>query len=1009
MVRFLIYRPVAVLMTTAALLIFSLMAVRELPVSLLPDTDVPEIIIKVQYPNASPESIERNILKPIRESMQTLNGLQAMESKAASESGQLTLYFDFDQPMDLRYVEINEKIDRLSSHFPRNMERPLVIRLNASDIPIIKLQLVPKVAAQYQGASELAEAVIKKRIEQLEGISLVDINGLSRRNISITPDEKTMVALGISDSDLLQAIQAANRELGAISVKDGQYRYYLRMANRISSAEDIRKLPIRLGEHDFIPLSRIASVEDATGKTNAIHLYKNNEALVMNIHKQSQARMNTVIPLVYDAVEQFQKDFPEIDFSLTQDQSVILNTGIDNLTTSLLWGGSFAFLVLFLFMRNYRTPIIMGISLPLSLLISFLFFRWIGISVNIISLSGLALGIGMLIDNSIIVLDNIARKKQAGLPLTEACIAGVNEIMGALISSVLTTLAVFVPLVFLSGITGALFYDQAVAVAVILGVSLMVAFIILPLLYRLFFDNMEKNNTERGFYLWMEKGYNRLFEILFRNPYRSFFTLFLCIPIALWLGTNLDTKGMPDVEKFDLLAKLDWNEPISVEESKRRILELKEILALREQNDELDIGLTQFILQADERSLQELSWYMLFEDHASRNQASYRISEFFQSKYPDSRLLIGPAPNAFDQIFSSKQAAMSVRWRQSRSDQAITVDMIMQQADAIPIEGKYPGESMELLSSLTIEPDYEQMRRLGIGFDQFVDKINRMFSEYVITDINASDYTIPVQLTMAEQDIKSSLNNAFLQNENGERYPVSALTKLSFDQGFKFITADVSGPYHAINIPASTPDDLFPALNHWAKAQNVLFELTGSYFSDLETIRQLIYILIIAIVLLYFILAAQFENFIQPLIIISTLPLGLGGAFALLWLSGESLNIMSGIGLVVMLGIIVNDSILKIDIINRSLHQKTTGGPVDRQALKEAIHEGGIVRLKPIIMTSITTILALLPLLFASGLGADLQKPLVITVLGGLTIGTLSSLYFVPLAYWVVKSRKIKA
>jgi multidrug efflux pump subunit AcrB len=1003
MVRFLIHRPVAVLMVTAALLIFSLLATRELPVSLLPDTDVPEIVIKVQLPNASPAAIERAVLRPIRESMLTLNGLTAMESRAASESGQVSLRFDYGQPMDLRYVEINEKIDRLSGRFPRAMERPLVIRLNASDIPILRLQILPKQQAHFSDVSELAESVIKKRIEQLEGVSLVDINGLQKRNISVMPNHQQLRQLGMDESALLTAIQSANTELGSISVKDGQYRYYLRMANRLSSVQDIRDLPVALPKGDFIPLHRLARVEEAVDKPVGLHLFGREQAIVMNIHKQSQARMNRVVPLLYDATAALERDFPDLAFQLTQDQSILLNTAIDNLSSSLLLGGSFAFIILFLFMGNYRIPIIMGLSLPLSLLISFLFFHWFGLSINIISLSGLALGLGMLIDNAIIVLDNISRKRQEGLGLFEACISGVNEIMSALISSVLTTLAVFVPLIFLSGVAGALFYDQAMAVAVILSVSLAVAFILLPLLYRLFFAKRSDTNRESCFYLALLRVYHALFQRIFKRPALSFIILVLLIPLALWLGRLLPLSAFPEVEKRDLLVKLDWNEPIDVQTSVQRLLELKLALEDAFVISEADVGLNQYILQTQETTIQQLYWYLLFESREEREKQTSALRQLIISKYPDARVDLMPAPNAFDYLFGQNEAELYIRWRLTKGEGSLSYDQLIAQKERIPLTDKVAGEGLEAQSAIRLLPDYERIRRLGISIDELVDKVNKLFGNYTITELQASDKRMPVVLASDESLLRQRLSNTFISNrkqEGPQQYPLSDLISFEFTTDFKYITADAGGPFYSVATPVQQTLAAQAELQQWAASEGVLHELGGQYFSDRETIRQLLFILMIAIAMLYFILSAQFENFIQPLIVITTLPLGLGGAFLLLWISGQTLNIMSGIGLVVMLGIIVNDAILKIDIINRLRKEKS---------LMEALAGGGEIRLKPIIMTSVTTILALLPLLFASGLGADLQKPLVISVLGGLTIGTLSSLYYVPLAYHFIEKLKLKS
>ncbi|MBO6763121.1 MAG: efflux RND transporter permease subunit, partial [Roseivirga sp.] len=489
-----------------------------------------------------------------------LNNLKSIESTAGSETGIVKLQFNYDTRMDLAYVEINEKIDRLTESLPRDMDRPRIIRINTSDIPIIRLQLVPKNQADFIEVSELAEKVLKKRIEQLPGISIVDINGFRDQYISINPNREKLQALQLSEGQIDQVLKSANQELGQLSVKDGQYRHYVRMANRLDDLDEIRNLPLITRDGNVIALQSVADISYQQEKVQSYHLFGETEGLVITVHKQNSAKMTELVPMVYEAVELFKEDYPKVDFELTQDQSSLLNAGIDNLRTSLIYGGIFAFAVLFLFMGNVRMPIIMGITLPVSLIISFLLFYAVGLSINIISLSGLALGLGMLIDNAIIVIDNITRKRKDGLGIIESCIQGVNEVMAPLISSMLTTLAVFVPLVFLNGLSGALFYDQAVSVAIILGTSLMVAFVLLPLLYRIFFQNVKKEIKEDSLvFKTILSAYKGFYKLLWKFRTISFVVLLLLIPLTYLTINQIEKAGLPDIEKTETLLSIVWN------------------------------------------------------------------------------------------------------------------------------------------------------------------------------------------------------------------------------------------------------------------------------------------------------------------------------------------------------------------------------------------------------------------------------------------------------------------
>lgn len=1008
MVRFLLARPIAVLMVFLALMVFSVIVFRTLPISLLPPIDVPQIVIKVNYPNASPEAIEQNVLSPIREGLMTLNGLEDVESKAGSETGTIRLTFDYGTKMELAYIDVNEKIDRLTNSLPSDLARPQVIRINTNDIPVVRVQVIPKPGFDFTEISQLTENVLKKRIEQLEGVSLVDINGKKERIITVTPDKASLRALGMTEDNVINAIQFGNEELPGISVEDGQFRYYLRLATRVDSPDDIMKLPVTSEKGVTVDLARVSTVQYETNEVLGHHLFGEKEGLVITVHKQASAKMNELLPKVYEAIELFKADYNQVDFELTQDQSVLLNAGISNLQTSLLFGGIFAFAVLFLFMGDWRMPVFIGISLPTSLLISFLVFYFFQISINVISLSGLALGLGMLIDNAIIVMDSITLKRKEGLPIFEACVQGVNEVMSALVSSVLTTLAVFIPLVFLSGVSGALFMDQAVSVSAILGVSLLVAFIFIPMLYLFFFRKRgikEEKGDDSRFFKLILNGYKSLFKKIFSYKKLSFGIFILLIPAGLALGYLLQVEGLPPIEKFDAVVEIDWNEPIGVEQNKDRVLSILEAMKGAYLKSETDLGVRQFLLFDGESSLQEANLYFLFESQEAKTDQMQKLQELVSGNYPNAQIAVSDAPNAFDQLFASNIPFYEVRWKDLATKKPIEEGRMDEWLSAFPVQEFSRGPGLQKEASVIFRLDGAKLALYGISPRDLQEQVKQLFGVYPITDIKRFGEITPIKLKADKTNFEQILNNNFLRGKDGNEYALSNFISFDYENHYKFVTADKGGLFQSVILDSKNPTAYNAEIINWAADKNLGVSFFGQYFKDQERIKELVGILLISVLLLYFILAAQFESFIQPLIIIATLPLGVGGAFIILFLTGTSLNVMSAIGLVVMLGIMVNDAILKIDTINRLKERYSTQLP-SVEALEKAIYEAGQTRLKPILMTSITTILALLPVVFSSGLGSDLQRPLVYSVIGGLTIGTFTALYFVPLAYWFISRRE---
>jgi len=1005
MLRFLLLRPVAVLMSFVVCLLAGVMAFWSLPVSLLPDIDVPQIVVKVNYPNTSPLQLEQNVLRLMRENLLTLTHLKDVQSETSSEVGSITLRFEYGTRMDLAYIEVNEKIDRLTPSLPRDLLRPQVLRINTSDIPIARLQIIPQTHAEQDdiALSELAEKVIKKRLEAIEGVSLVDLNGLKQRTIVIQPRENRLQALGLRHADIQQAIIQANQDLGSVSLRDGQYRYYLKLGERLQKASELAHIAIRTADGQAVPLNALAYITDTIAQIQGFHVFKKQAGIVINLHKQAQARMTELMPRIRQSLIQFKADYPTIHFELTQDQSYLLDVAISNLTLDLALGGVLAFIIVFVFLGSWQIPMLIGVTLPSSLVLSFIVFYLFGISLNIISLSGLTLGLGMTIDNAIILFDHIGHKRKEGLPILEACVIGTSEMMAPLFSSALTTLVVFVPLIFLSGIAGALSYEQAVAVGGILGASVLVSFLLLPLLYLLLFQHQKTAIKEdNALYRLLLRGYKALYKWLFHYRQASFWVL-LCAGV---LGTGtaawLKVEALPTLEQEDLVLEVDWQEAIDVTENKTRLENILAQHASQFSLSESDIGISQFWLQQQETTLQKAKVYFLCKTVAGKQLLKRDLHAFFVQYYPRAEVQIYNAPNSFELLFKQQKAYWEARFKNNIAT-TVVPDSVFQlvlkdlqksspQGDLVQAQGTH----MHTEARLQIE--HERLLQYGIKEDVFLKYLQALLGNEKITDLKQFGNIVPIRLQTPLQDFTLKLQNAQFPADSGRVYPIKEFAKVVFYQAYKKITADKGGIYQAIFTQKRVDtQQLADIAKKAALLQNLRVEFAGAYHENATQLLEMAFIVFVSIALLYFILAIEFESLVLPFVVMLTLPLGFAGSFLALWLAGASLNLMAGLGLVVMLGIIDNETILKIDTYKRLQQEGCT--------LEEAIEKGGKICFKPVLMTSLTNILALLPVLFSTGMGADLQMPFVLAIIGGLSVGTFTALFFVPLAYYQVRKR----
>lgn len=1012
MIKFLLSRPIAVSMSYIAIILLGIVAINYIPVSLLPNVDIPEITVQLSSKNLSAREMENTLVKPIRRALMQVNHLDDIKSKTRDGQAVIHLKLNYGANIDLSYIEVNEKVDRLMGSFPKDAPRPKVIKANASDLPVFNLFVSLKENEgdpkqpdlKFVELSSFTDAVIRKRLEQLEDVAMVDMSGRLFSEIVIVPDYKKMQSLQVSESDIEQVIKTNNVDYGNLSIIDGNYQYSLRFSSRIRTKTDIENLYFKIRNSDrTLQLKDVAQVKLSPQQKKGLCMINGKDALSLSVIKKSDAQIYKMEEELKGLIAHFKHDYPNLQFDVSQDQTVLLDYSITNLQQSLFLGGGLAFLVIFFFLRDFKAPWLIGISIPTSIIISLLFFHIIGISLNIISISGLILGVGMMIDNSIIVIDNIDQYRHKGDSLFSACVKGTNEVIRPLISSVLTTCAVFIPLIFIGGIAGALFYDQAIAVAVGLLVSLFVSISLLPVYYKLLYRSEKTNRIDRFFKRISRFNYEHVYEkglhFSFRNQFVVLLSSIIFVFLGIFLLLNMEKEHLPKVDQHEMMLGVNWNERITVQENQKRIQMVLEELkdSIKQSNSE--IGEQQYLLSHNQAlAASEAEIYLDMHDEESMERMRLRMKSVVSRKFPNATIHFYAPPNLFEQVFAKDEAPLIAEISISDMDEKgelKTMSKIVSDIGALGIESQ--TKSLDVQEHLLYTFDPARLLIYDINMNVLYQKLRTIFNENMILEIKENQEVIPVLLGKDNKQTSSLLYRTKVKNSKGEEYALSELLRQERVYSFKTIVSGKEGKHLPINFFVEEADVDFvqgeiQALVSKYPKMNVHF--SGSIFSNKELVSQLIKVLLISLFLLYFILASQFESFTQPLIVLLEVPIDIGGALLMLWLFGGTINLMSLIGIVVMSGIIINDSILKIDTINRLR--------ADGYSLLRSISVAGQRRLKPILMTSITTILALLPFLFTNGLGADLQKPLAYTIIGGMGIGTLVSLYFVPLCYYFI-------
>ncbi|MBO4606529.1 MAG: efflux RND transporter permease subunit [Prevotella sp.] len=1001
----LLLRPIAVTMCLIAIVVMGCLALHYIPVSLMPDVDVPQITVQANMPGYSAREIDRDVISPLRGQLMQVAGVKDIRSESRMDAGYVMMTFEPGSNINLLFIEVNEKIDRTMNTMPKDMERPKVIKASAMDIPAFYLDVWLKNESNNLAFAQLgrfAKGVVSKRIEQLPQTAMVDISGTVGTEITCLPYYEKLQTLGLTTHDIESAIQRNNITLEALSVVDGLYRYNIHFDSQLLTKDDVANIYIN---HDgrLLQLKDLCRIEEHVAQRHGIDRHNKQNAVTMAIIKQNDAQMADLQQSMNNLLEDMRAEYPEIEFELTRDQTYLLTYTISNLKANLYVGVLLACLILFLFMRQWRLSLLIVLTIPLSLILTLLCFYVLGISMNIISLSGLILGVGMIVDNSIIVIDNVMRRWREGDRLQEAIVKGTKEVFAPMLSSVLTTCSVFIPLIFLSGVAGTLFYDQAMGVTIALFASLAVATLVIPVYFHLLFKKHQQAPVLTNKNTVMYHSYEKVMRWVFRHAKICLLMLACMVPLTGVIFWQIEKERMPKVEQDDMLMTIDWNMGISAVENDRRVMELMETLGDEVETSTSMTGTQEFLLShTKDITASEAIVYIKAKSVESLAQIKEKVAGELRQKFPTASVTFGESGNLYNMIFATDEADLEIHL-QDLDGRRPSIASARQFTDTL--RAHFPGITvMPVVTETNIRyvADMEQMAVYKVGYDQLYSRLKEQMSRNRIFEINDGAQSVPVIVGTDDKESYPILNST-VKNSEGTDIPISYLVKETKGEDYKRLPAGNGGEFYSIDLKANDSEvemvmDFVEDRVHQPKSE-LSVSYAGGYFTSRQLIGELALVLSVALALLYFILAAQFESFIQPLIILLEMVVDVFFVIAALWSLGESVNVMSMMGIVVMSGIIINDSILKIDTINRL---RRNGMPLLR-----AIMTAGHQRLKPIVMTSLTTMLAILPFLNRGDMGSALQYPLSLTIIVGMGIGTMVSLFMIPLFYYLIyKNRK---
>ncbi len=1060
-------RPVTVGILVAACILFGVLSLDRIGLDLLPDINLPMAAVVTVYPNADPETVESLVTAPIERALRSVRNIKDVTSTSMENVSFCFCEFNWGSDLGAAQEDMRVKIDTMKHELPEGTQSPIVTLLDPSQIPMMMVTV--GMPGDVGDVTQATREVVKPAVERVGGVAGVSISGGADRVISVEYDHEKLVESGLSPLLLQQLITYQNLSIPAGVVIDDGVRYQTRVGAKFTSADDIADLAIGLKKPTespdglggflglsffmptFLTVGDVAKVEETFEKAEGYTRVNGKPAVIMMIYKQSGENTVTVARQVREALAQLGQEHRAIEIGYVFDQSTFITSSIDSLAENAGLGAVLAIAILFLFLRHFGSTLLVAISIPLSMIFAFVMMYAFDLTVNLLTLGGLALGVGMLVDNSIVVLENIFRRQELGESPREAAIQGTAEVSRAITASTLTTIAVFLPVVFIQSMAGHIFRDLAMTVTFSLLASLIVALTVLPLMASSFVrvsdSYIERAKRDRKRKESLGGIYDRMLDWALAKRWWVLGAIGIALVVALFAFPRLGTEflGSMDMGRVDVGLHLPPGTPVEVtnEVSLRVENELMKIPGIENVTAEVgSSGSGDFVAMASGGSANQASVAVKLlregETMTSVAEAGAEIREILSDiklDYPDLEYSVDTSGYGALTGGSSDYLSNSITLEIAGTDPKEISDYAARIAERLR---KEPGFVEVASSTKETQPvillDVNRTRALmggltvgqvGLGvrtgmFGSTVTYVERN-GELIPVIVRPASDGVPDLDSILNMPITSSLSSAsLLEGASGLGNNVSAAARTSSSAIStmlapsnevlvgKVVTPEIiDGPmtisrrngrrYALVQIAfegmkLSQAGSLALSAAHEVEAPDgCSVELAGvsrvinEAFSDLGLAGWL------AVVLVYMVMAIQYESLLYPLIVMFTMPLAGIGAIGFLVLTGQSISITSIIGLIVLAGIVVNNGIVLVDFINQL---KAEG-----MATREAVREAGRARLRPILMTALTTILGLVPLAIGHGAGSELQQPMAITVIGGLTTATFLTLFVIPIVY----------
>jgi hydrophobic/amphiphilic exporter-1 (mainly G- bacteria), HAE1 family len=1004
-------QPVFATMMMIALVVLGVFSYRELSIDLFPNVDLPVVTVQTLYPGVAPETVETEVTKRIEEAINPIEGVKHIQSTTAEGVSMVITEFKLGVNIQTAAQDVRSKISALRRDFPAGVEEPIIERLDPADMPIVSLSVASPQLSPKELTS-LTEKVIKKRLENIEGVGSLKLVGGQRREIQVFLDPERMKVYNLTVPDVVLALRHENIEVPAGKVNSGATEELVRIEGKVADPKLFQTIIVKNIRGVPVYLSEIAKIADGYEEQRTLALINGKRAIALEVRKQSGSNTVDVAEAVKAVLPKLNRELPgQTTLSIVRDSSTFIREAVDDVKTTLVLGAIFTIFIVFLFLNSWRSTVITGLTLPVSIISAFIVMKLLGFSLNILTLMGLSLSVGLLIDDAIVVRENIVRHMQFGRNHLEAARFGTSEIGLAVMATTFSIIAVFVPIAFMKGIIGRFFYEFGITVAFAVLVSLFVSFTLDPMLSSRWYDPAVETNARRSGLARVLEAFDHRFMNL-RNVYEKAigFSLrhrawilgvsLLLFGISLAAFDKLGQAFMPSYDRGEFQVSFKANPGSTLDQTEdisndivRRILDKPGV----------DYAFTT-IGAGSTSALNEGAVYVKLISKAKRPMSDEELRDRLRKEMKTYGRAIVSIEDVQD-MGDSKPLQLSVKGPDMAEIDRISAQamgIIRNVAGAVDVDRSLDRDKPEI----HVHVDRKLASELGINLESLAMAMRTLLNGEVATQFEDKDgdaYDVRVRLADRQRQSMDALNDIDLlsskKNLAGQDLLIPIGQVAHFQRGASSATIrhlDMEREVRIFSNTAGRPlgnvqDDVKKQIKSIPLPAGYALSFIGESEDMAESFDNIYSALILAVVFIYLILASQFGSFTHPLAIMLSLPLSLIGVVGMLFLTHDDLNIMSMIGLILLMGLVTKNAILLIDYANRLR--------LEGKSRNEALVDAGRTRFRPIIMTTMAMIFGMLPLAFEIGAGSELRAPMARAVIGGLITSTLLTLIAVPVVY----------